>query len=321
MAKRDAFGVGWGEVRRGALYLAVLAAAATTVFFVDAVRRRFLEGPSLIVTTGEARRLTRGAQVWIAGVPAGRVLSIRFDEPSAVDDQRVVVRAVLHRGPASFMRRDATVRIVPSALLAPVILAIDPGSADAAPFRFGDTLRVGGVLTPDSFVARGAVARAELDTLRTMRERLAARLDAGPGSAAALLRDRSLIDNLSSSLHRLAALAGPSTTTGSLRRILDDDSLRAEARRAASRLGGFLAERRARTGHAEPLTQLLEALEQLDSRLERSRDDLAAGRGTAGRAVNDDEIRIQLEHLRAAIDSAKAELIAEPLRWLRVRPF
>ena len=90
------------------------------------MRARCLDhASSSLVTAPKARGLIPGAEVWVAGARAGRVLSIRFADASA-GSERVIVDAVLFTEIAYLLRADATARIAPSALLAPFGPLFDP---------------------------------------------------------------------------------------------------------------------------------------------------------------------------------------------------
>jgi hypothetical protein len=103
------------------------------------------------------------------------------------------------------------------------------------------------------------------------------------------------------------------------------------ARAAADSLGPALASIRAtlsQLGDEERASEVADAVVTLTRRLERiavSLDaidmDLRTGKGTAGRALYDDEIERQQESARARLDSLKSEVRREPWRWLRVRLF
>ena len=66
---------------------------------------------------------------------------------------------------------------------------------------------------------------------------------------------------------------------------------------------------------------LAEQLERISVNLDQLDRDLLAGRGTAGRALYDDEIRRQEEAFQARLDSLRIELRQKPWRWLRFKLF
>jgi len=289
------------------------------VFFSDIIRRSIIEGPEITVTAREAEGLVPGSEVWIAGTRAGRVLWIRFGDPSGPESRRVLVRAVLQRGPAAHLRADTRPRIVPASLLAPPVLELEAGSPSAPPLDFSDTLRVVAGITPEELLSRMGRARPSLDTLRRLSEEFRAATRTGDGSLARLRADTALGGRLGRLAERLDRFRSSETRTpGSLELLLEDDSLRATASRLKDRLGRLAEWQGAR---ADSLATLVETLRRVSGRLAALRRDLDAGYGTAGRALHDREIQNQIDRLRSAADSTRAELMREPWRWLRFQLF
>lgn len=69
------------------------------------------------------------------------------------------------------------------------------------------------------------------------------------------------------------------------------------------------------------MVSLAERLERISAGLDKLDRDLRAGRGTAGRALYDDEIARQQEAFQARLDSLRSELRRKPWRWLRFKLF
>ncbi len=304
-------GSGGTPVRTGALLMALLAVLAGTVFFLDVVLRELSEGPELTIRAPAARHLAPGAEVWVAGVPAGRVTAVRFRERAEGDP--VLVRAVLRKGAAPTIRRDATVSIHQSALLEPAVVAVDPGTA-AAPFDFSDTLRARPLVGTGDLRARLDSLAGVLDSLRPLGRRLARRLEEGPGTLAALRSDTALVDELRSLARRGEALAA-AVPSGSAARLAGDDDL-AEAwgriGRRTRRIAGEIGE------GAGPVSAALDSLAASAATVARR---LEEGRGSLARFGSDRALARELRTMRARLDSARSELLAKPLRWLRFRLF
>jgi len=309
------------KIRRGQAYIIAIAATATTIFFIDVVRREFLEGPTLIVTAERAAGLEPGADVWVAGKRAGRVTRIRFGDPAGPTRARVIIRAVLFRATAPYVRSDANVRISPSALLAPAILEVNPGSPEALPYDYADTMRVETGVRPEAVLARSKELRPRLDTLAELSRRLQRRIDRGEGTLGKLKNNPGLVRRLRDDLSGVADLAERLRTSGSLARLRDDDSLRVVARRALARGRAIMLAHDSMPGRVRALEDLPQTLVRMSARLDTLRLRLDAGRGTAGRVLADGELRRQMDRLSVALAEMRSELMRDPLRWLRVRPF
>lgn len=291
-----------------------------TVFFLDSIRRALVEGPEIVVLAAEARGLIPGADVWVSGSPSGRVTRVYFDDPEGQPESRVVVHATLHWAAIPFLREDTRATISGSSLLAPVVLKLDPGSPDSGPFDFADTLTVPATRSTDHLLALANSARTAVDTLVVLSQRLTERLAEGPGTAAGLRRDTMLIAQMKA----MAANARVVTTTlqadSSLPARMAADSLGATLTAVAATLKSLQGEERA-VEVTEAVMSLAERLERISANLDRLDRDLRAGKGTAGRAVYDDELARQQEAFYARLDSLKSELRRKPWRWLRFKLF
>lgn len=305
----------WDELRTGSVLLVVLFLVLTAVFVSDIVAREISEGPRLIVTVEEARDLEPGSGVWVAGVPAGRVTAIRFREPSARGPRPVVIRAMLRESAAGMLRADATATIRASALLAPAVVDIRPGTDEAAPYDFADTLVAERQVGQEEIEARADSLLRRLRGVEPLAARMQERLREGPGTYARLAADTALRARLS----RASAAAtrimerGPE---GSAARLAADTALASTLRRALERIREAAPE-----GRAGPDPALAAEMEELSRRLERLRARLAAGRGSWGRVLHDRALERERRLLEARVDSVRAEILSDPFRWIRFRLF
>jgi phospholipid/cholesterol/gamma-HCH transport system substrate-binding protein len=319
MARRRG-GTDWKDVLPGLAILAALLVASTLTFLMDQVRRRFAEGPRVIVLAAEGEGLQPGSTVWIAGKPSGRVLGIRFDDPAGPESSRVVIESVLRREAMPQMRADARASIGASGLLAPAVLKLTPGTGAAPPLRSGDTLRVHPTPDLERFRSLADTVREAIGTLSADRRRLAARLEDGPGSVARFRDDPAALARLDSVRLRSVRLTATLREGDGLARLARDDSVRAALRRTAAALREIEAARRA-GGASDSLLALMDAASGLGERAARLAAGLGAARGTAGRALHDPALAEQTAAAREALRALGPALVADPLRWLRIRLF
>lgn len=300
--------IGWPPVRTGVLLMTLLAAVAAVVFSLDVVLRELAEGPELTIRASAARELTPGAEVWVAGVPAGRVVSVRFpDRPGGTAP--VLIRAVLREEAAPLLRSDATAAIHQSALLAPAVVDVRPGTA-AAPFDFSDTLRARTLVGAEDLRARLDSLAVELRALRPLGRRLGRRLEEGPGTLAALRSDTALLRELRSLADRADGLAAeiPRGTAG---RLAADDRLMETWGGLARRTRRIARGLDERTG---PVATALDSLAASASVVARR---LEEGRGSLARFAGDAALAREARTMRARMDSVRNEVLYAPLRWLR----
>ena len=212
----------------------------------------------------------------------------------------------------------AGVRIRASALLAPAVLSVDPGTSSRQ-FDFSDTLAAVPLPGREEIMARADSLLGALDRLQPLAARLGSRLREGPGTLAALRGDPALTDSLERLAEAGTRLAGE-IPRGSAARIAGDTALHDRARRLRLRLRAVAGEGDESPGEGER-PDLASEVEELARRLERLRAGLRSGRGTLGRLARDEALRRERRLLEARVDSVRAALLAEPLRWLRFRLF
>lgn len=313
----------WREVRPGLWLIAGLTAVSLTVFFLDEIRRAIEEGPRLVVASEAAPELEAGADVWVAGRSAGRVLWVRLrDDRDPRSGAPILLKAALHRDVAGVIRRDATARITQAGVMAPTVLSLDPGNPENPPFDFRDTLRAAVTLVDqDRTLALLDTLRAATEEARPLRTRLRDALDRGGGTAAALRRDTATLRSLERRLEALDRLLfGSEGRGGSLGRMMGDTTLAATIETVAASLDRLSAGRDSGTA-GTATRELLTALDGLQASLAALERDLRAGRGALGRALYDTAIVQQARLLEARMDSLRRELLENPLRWLRFRVF
>lgn len=304
----------WHRLRRGVALLAGLLAAAAAVFFLDEVLRELAEGPELYVASREARNLEPGAEVWVAGVPAGRVLSVGFREPGPREEGHVLVRTVLREDAAGLLRADATAEIRESALLAPTVVAVRPGTADAR-FAFSDTLEAQERVGPADVLARTDSLARRIAALRPLTARLQERLEEGPGTLAELRGDSAVRATLASSAARLRQLAGEART-GTAALLARDSTLAHRWGRIRAR--GDTMAAAVPSGEVAALAAALDSVDLRAAELERR---LREARGSAGRFLNDAALERERLELEARMTLLQAELLANPFAWLRFTLF
>lgn len=302
----------WSSLRRGLVLLGLMAVGAAAVFFLDLFLEELSEGPELMVSAPAARNLETGAEVWVAGIPAGRVTDVRF-RTAEEGEGPVLLRAVLEEDAARTLRRDASVSIRQPAMLAPAVVAVEPGTASAL-FDFSDTLRARTPAGTEELVARLDSVGRQLQGLRPLARRLQGRLDEGPGTLASLGADTALRRELGELVGRSARLA-EEASSGSAARLAADRELIETWRTAAERARRLARQLEAR---AAPVGASLDSLAASAATVAAR---LEGGRGSLGRFRRDTALVREARLIRARLDSLRTALLADPFRWLRFRLF
>jgi hypothetical protein len=217
------------------------------------------------------------------------------------------------------MRSDAEARIGSSSLLAPPVVKLDPGSPNAPPYDFSDTLAVSMLPGLEEFRTLADSGRTALARLQQDAGALGREMETGSGTLPRLRRQPELLAELDRQRDRYRDLRHAWGDDG-LGAAWRDTSLHAQAGAVGERLQGLVREQTAedRTGPAERLPAAAQALR---SRANRLAGRLEAADGTLGRLANDDELRRQAERTRSLLDSLLVESMAHPLRFLHFRLF
>jgi len=308
----------WQDVVSGIIVLATMTLLAVGIFFIDDLRREFLEGPALVLLADDVGGLLPGADVWVAGKPAGRVQSISFLDPESSDPGQVAVRVILLREAISTLRADAVALIGESSLLAPPVVKFRPGSASAPPLDFADTL----VVTPapgiETFLAFADSGRVAIAALSEQLARLDSEFATGHGTLPQLRRNPRVTEDLTVLAHRAGRVRETWARSGGFKQLAEDSVSQARLARLGESMDSLseLA-----TVRSSSFSSIALALEELRGRTDRLDAHLQAARGTAGRLLYDGELQIQTERTRAQSDSVRLELATDPFRWLRFRLF
>ena len=314
------------RVRAGFVLIVLAGLVAATVFSSDAIVRARLEGPRITVLAHSASGLGPGSAVWVAGRPMGRVLSISFRPvDSAVADashpDHVVIDAVLERVAAPILRTDATAEVRESDLMAPVIVAVQPGTGSAPPWNFSDTLRAAGrPLDPEVVLALADTLLQSIRSLEARASEARHTIASAQGSFRRLGEEPETMEGLRRSLETFRGLVERDLPRSSLSRLATDSLVGNAVGRVRERVAALDAspERRA---SRRSLEATVAALDAMGTRLSSLARRIERGEGTMGRALMDGEIRRQFDALRATAAALAEELMADPSRWLRVRVF
>jgi hypothetical protein len=304
----------WQDVIPGVILLATLILLAVGIFFLDTLRREFLEGPSVILLADDIRGLVPGADVWIAGKPAGRVRSISFVDSGSSAPGRVALRVTLLRDAVPTLRSDAIAQIGKPSLLAPPVVKFRPGSPGAPPFNFADTLTVTPVPGIETFLAFADSGRVAIAALSGDLKRLESELSTGHGTLPQLRRNPEFAEGLMAVGRRAARLRESWAGSGGFRQLTGDSVSRTQVARLVESMSTLSVQAAARSNSFAPITP---ALQDLTDRYGRLNTSLRAARGTAGRLLYDGELQLQIERTRAKSDSLRLELRTDPFRWLQ----
>lgn len=308
------------RVRTGLGLIAALATIALSAFFLDVAVRATAEGAEVILLADAAPGLRPGSPIWVAGRPAGRVLSIEFLPPRS-DGHNILIRASLERNARPALRADARIEVKASDLVAPVVVSIEPGTGSLPPWDYADTLRTAGrSLDQDAVMALADSLLEAAERLRAVAAEARQTMANGFGSIQRLREEPEVLDGIQRDLGRLRDIMSESLPRSSLTKLASDTLIGPATRRIRERWVDW-SDAPEREDSLRGLEAASGALDLMSARLERLLGKLQRGEGTAGRALMDGEIERQLEVIRATLAELSHELALDPSRWFRVRVF
>jgi len=194
------------------------------------------------------------------------------------------------------------------------VIKFRPGSPDAPPFVFADTLTVTPVPGIETFLAFADSGRSAIAALSEDLKRLESELASGNGTIQQLRRNPELAAELTEVGRRTARLQESWARSGGLGRLTRDSVSQARVARISESANTLseLADAR-----SSSLASIKQVLEEIRRRIDRLDTNLRAARGSAGRFLYDGELQLQTERTLAQSDSLRLQLTADPFRWLR----
>ena len=311
----------WSDLLPGVLALVLLVGAVASVLLFARVGT--IHGPTfrLYATVQEARGLSSGSEVWVAGERVGVVDGIDFLPPSADTVQRLIVTLKVLERTLPVIRRGAVVGVHPGGnLIGAPVVTIALGSPAQPPVTPGDTLHAPPEDDVDRVKAEFQGATGEVPRILTNARLLAASLRAAEGTLGAFG-----IDGKADVSRAGGAVSGLMSTVrsprGSVGRLLAGGDATRYAMEALARVDSI---RQLVT--APPATQsigrfrrdstLLAQVATIRADLDTAAAALALPAGTAGRLQHDSALTQQVTRGRAELSALVADIKRHPLRYL-----
>jgi hypothetical protein len=305
---------------RGFSLIVIITIVVVFFFFLDVTVRATTEGKEITVLTSSALGLRAGSPVWVAGRPAGRVLSVDFGPPSH-GGPTVVIRSTLKHNTGSFVRADARITVRTTDLLGPAVLAIDPGSGNKAPWDSADTLRTEEPLRDlETIIALSDSLLEGMRRLQTQAAETKRAVESGSGSLALIQQNPNLFHDMRADLEQMQETLANNLPRSLLGQLSSDTLIGPSFARIRDRLARW-NDLPSRGKTQSSIKTLTEALETIASRLQQVIRNVTVGEGTAGRLLVDKELTRQVELLKAQISDLSEYLKNHPGTWLRVRAF
>jgi phospholipid/cholesterol/gamma-HCH transport system substrate-binding protein len=304
----------WSELRVGIFTLAGLLLIAIAIFYVTGAGslgakyrlRTFLP---------EVDGLAIGAPVDVGGVAVGNVEAIEIAPPvpgQPLDANRsieVVMR--IQRRFQNNIRTDSYATLVTEGLLGDVYVDIQRGATGDV---LADNQEVSGHEAPamKQIVERSADVMANLSALSQQVEGMVSGLKNGQGTLGALLVDKTLYNNINSTVSRADdMMAGLQGGQGTLGKLLVSDTLYTKVDSSTGRLDDILAAVQQQKGSFGKLVYDPAVHDEAKEFLDNANGLLAgvrAGKGTLGKLATDDTLYTEYSEVGKNLSTATAKL-------------
>lgn len=318
--KRSTF-VTWDELKVGGLIIAALAILVIAVVKLGEAANLFTKRYELVTLLANANGLREGGSVTVAGQLAGVVKRIDFLPPDGDTTRNLRVVMELNSELRQQVRADSRVKLKSLGLLGDKILDISPGTPRYAVLSPGDTVPNIPALDYEEVIEKASAAVGDLVLLTHDLRAITGGMARGEGTMGQLLTNRSLYDQLTTSLTAMnTLLARMQSPTGTLGRLIDDPSLYDNLASATVQLDSVLREMRSTDGtfgrllHDDTLyTRLLSAATAADSVLGLA----TGGNGFAARMLTDQELYDQLNKTLTDLNAILEDLRQNPRKYTK----
>ena len=318
--KRSAM-ITWDQVRVASLILVALAILGAAAYTLGRAANLFSKRYELVVFLPEANGLRQGGSVTLAGQLVGTVKEIEFMPVDFDTTRNLRIVARVDRAVREQIRRDSEVRLRTMGLLGDKVLDITPGTPRFAVLEAGDTLRVSPAMDYEAVLAKAAGAVDDVVALSHDLRAVTSGLAKGQGTIGQLLTNRSMYDQMTSTMaranHLLAGLQNPNGTFG---RMLNDPQLYVRVTHAVATLDSTLVALNSNDGSMGRLLRdttlyanLVGIASSADSLMRMiSRDD-----GLVGKLLADQSLYDQLNKLTTDLGSVLADVRRDPRRYTK----
>lgn len=318
--KRSTF-ITWDELKVGAMIITALAILVIAVVKLGEAANLFTKHYQLVTLLQNANGLSEGGSVTVAGQLAGVVKSIQFLPPDGDTMRNLLVVMEMNAELRNQVRGDSRVKLKSLGLLGDKVLDISPGTPRYAVLSPGDTVPNTPALDYEQVMEKASAAVGDLVLLTHDLRSITTGMANGEGTMGQLLTNRSLYDQLTTSLTAMnALLARMQKPGGTLGRLMDDPALYDNLASVTVQLDTVLRQMQSTDGtfgrllHDDSLyKRMLGAATAADSVLGLA----TGGDGFAARILTDQELYDRLNKTLTDLNAILEDLRTNPGKYTK----
>lgn len=318
--KRSSF-ITVDQLKVGALIVVGLGVLGLAIYNLGKSARLFGNRYELVAFLPNANGLIEGSAVQVAGQLAGTVKKIDFLPVDADTTRNLRVTVEVDEELKPQIREDSKAKIRTLGLLGNKVLDITPGTPRTSPLESGDTLVLAEGMDYEQVIAQASGAVGDLVQLTSDLRSITGGIVRGEGTMGALVTDRTLYDQLTSTMTQantlLARLQRPNGTFG---RMLDDPALYdnlVSTLASTDSLLKTLSNRQGTVGKFLSDTVLYASITSAAQRGDSLLKLLTNGQGTASKLLTDQELYEQLTKSLTDLNAILADVRRDPKRYMK----
>lgn len=315
----------WDQLKVGAVILVALVVMGVAILKLGQAAHLFAKRYELVSFVPNTAGLREGGQVTVAGQLAGAVKTIEFLPVDADTTRNLRIVIEIDKSVQNQVRGDSQAKLKTLGLLGDKVFDISPGTPKFAELKDGDTLRLGEAIDYEAVLVQASGALDQVVSLTGSLQKVANGVVKGEGTVGQLLTNRSMYDNLNSTLATtntlMARLQNPKGTVGQL---LNDPTLYNNLNRIlisadtlVAQLGGGIGSENGTFGKLlrddELYTRLVSTVAGMDTLVTA----MSRGNGTVKKLFTDDEMYAQLLKTVTQLNEVLTDVRRDPRRYTK----
>ena len=311
----------WDQLKVGALIFVALLVLAIAIFKLGQAGNLFGKRYHLVAFVNNVSGLRIGGPVTVAGQLAGSIDDIRFMPPDADTVRNLKIVLQVNSSLQSQVRQDSRAKIKTMGLLGDKVLDISVGTPKYRPLNEGDTVLIGPAVDYEAVVQQASGVITEVAGVTRQLQRVADQINRGEGTLGQLLTNRTLYDQLNSTLIRTSALmARLENPRGTVGRLLDDPTLYYSLNRAVASADSIITAMNRSNGTFARLLRddaLYVRMVSIVARADSLVGVMSAGNGTMQKLFTDQQLYDQLVKTVGELNSVLTDVRRDPRRYTK----
>ena len=309
----------WDQLKVGALILVALVITGAAIIKLGDAGNLFAKRYTLVSFHSHTGGLRLGSGVTVAGQLAGSIKEIEFLPPDADTTRNLRILIEVDRSLSPQLRLDSRAKIKSVGLLGDKAFDISPGTPRFRLLREGDTLIILPSTDYESVVNQASDVITEVTGLTRDLKKMTASISRGEGTLGQLVTNRTLYDQLNSTLTSTSSLmARLENPRGTIGRMLNDPGLYNSLNRTVASADTLIAQIASGQGSIGKLLSddsLYVHLVGIVARADSLVGTMAAGKGTVQKLFTDEELYNQLLSTVKSLNAVLIDVRRDPRRY------